>query len=58
MSAPKKEENIIRLPSFPVYLPQEKYDTFKELCKSKRMPMTKIAEIEIDKFIKRETPSI
>lgn len=43
------------LPSFPVYLPREKYDQFQALCKSKRMPMTKIVEQEIDKFIKRET---
>lgn len=43
------------MPSFPVYLPQDKYDAFKKLCKAKRMPMTKIAEQEIDKFIKRET---
>lgn len=45
---------IERLPSFPVYLPQEKYDEFKRLCQARRMPMTKIAEQEIDKFIKRE----
>lgn len=43
-----------KLPSFPVYLPEDKYEVFKSLCKTKRMPMTKIAEIEIDKFIKRE----
>jgi hypothetical protein len=50
------KQEIIRMPSFPVYLPQDKYDVFKKLCKAKRMPMTKIAEQEIDKFIKRETP--
>jgi len=48
-------DEIVKLPSFPVYLPQDKYDKFKELCKAKRMPMTKIAEQEIDKFIARES---
>lgn len=48
----KKEK--ARIKSFPVYLPEGKYDTFKELCDTKRMPMTRIAEAEIDKFIKRE----
>lgn len=48
------EKKIERLPSFPVYLPQEKYDEFKRVCKAKRMPMTKIVEVEIDKLLKRE----
>lgn len=54
-----KDYNIMAkkkaLPSFPVYLPKDKYDTFKALCETERMPMTKIAEQEIDKFIKRKT---
>lgn len=54
----KQKEEIVRLPSFPVYLPQDKYDAFKKMCQSKRMPMTKIAEAEIDKFMKREIASI
>ena len=48
------QKEPIKLKSFPVYLPEEKYRLFNSLCKTKRMPMTKIAEAEIDKFIKRE----
>lgn len=51
----KKEK--IKVKSFPVYLPESKYETFKELCDTKRTPMTRIAEAEIDKFIKREQTS-
>jgi len=46
----------IKLKSFPVYLPEYKYNQFNSLCKAKRMAMTKAAEAEIDKFIKRESP--
>ncbi len=54
-----KKEKKVYLPtdiiSFPVYMPFAKYQSFSKLCTDKRMPMTKIAEAEIDKFIKRET---
>lgn len=45
------------LVSLPVYMPYAKYKQLSEICKGKRMPMTKIVEAEIDKFIKRETPT-
>lgn len=45
------------LVSLPVYMPYAKYKQLSGLCKVKRMPMTKIVEAEIDKFIKRETPT-
>lgn len=48
----------IKIKSFPVYLPEDVYMAFNALCKAKRTPMTKIAEVEINKFIKRETPII
>ena len=50
---PKKETG---LKSFPVYLPIAKYDQFKALCDADRTPMTRIAEAEIDKYIKRKQP--
>lgn len=49
----KKETQ--KLKSFPVYLPIEKYLQFNALCKVKRLAMTRVAEAEIDKFIKRES---
>jgi len=45
----------IKLKSFPVYLPEAKYLEFQKLCKTDRQPMTKIAEAEIDKYIKRNS---
>lgn len=45
----------IPLKSFPVYLPVEKYKQFNDICKVKRIAMTRAAEAEIDKFIKRES---
>jgi len=55
----KKEKLPTDLVSFPVYMVRAKYDVFNELCKSKRMPMTRVAEAEIDKFLKRNaTPEL
>lgn len=44
----------IKLKSFPVYLPEAKYTEFQKLCKAERQAMTKVAEAEIDKYIKRK----
>ena len=46
-----------KLKSFPVYIPPAKYKEFQKLCKADRQAMTKIAEAEIDKYIKRKTAS-
>lgn len=50
--AKKKDTGLTALP---VYLPNEKYKQFKELCETDRLPMTRVAEAEIDKYIKRKT---
>lgn len=54
-----KKEQKEKLPtdivSFPVYMVRTKYDNFAKMCKDRRMPMTRVAEAEIDKFIKRES---
>lgn len=42
------------LKSFPVYLPVDKMSALNALCKSKRIPKTRIVEAEIDKLLKRE----
>lgn len=52
----KKPKKDTGLSSFPVYLPHAKYQQFKALCELDRLPMTRVAEAEIDKYIKRKQP--
>lgn len=51
----KKEKLPTDLVSLPVYMLREKYDEFQALCKKERLPMTRVAEAEIDKYIKRNS---
>jgi len=55
MAKNKKEKLPTDIVSLPVYMTSAKYDEFNKLCKADRMPMTKIAEAEIDKYIARKT---
>jgi hypothetical protein len=52
-----KEQQVSenKLISFPVYLPCEQYKIFSEICKTKRVHMTRVAEDGINKFIKKHT---
>jgi hypothetical protein len=54
----KKEKLPTDIVALPVYMVRSKYDKLAEICKSKRMPMTRIAEGEIDKYIARESAKI
>ena len=51
----KKPKKDTGLSAFPIYLPHAKYQQFKALCELDRLPMTRVAEAEIDKYIKRKT---
>lgn len=51
----KKEKKDTGLTAIPVYLPHGKYQQFKALCELDRMPMTRVAEAEIDKYIARKS---
>lgn len=42
------------LHALPVYLPKTKYDKFKSICTQKRIPMSRMGEILVDKIIKRD----
>lgn len=52
----KKPKKDTGLSAFPIYLPHAKYQQFKSLCELDRLPMTRVAEAEIDKYIKRKQP--
>lgn len=43
-----------KLKSIPVYLPEDKHKALRTISESKRQPITRLIEGEIDKLIKRE----
>lgn len=43
-----------KIKSFPVYLPECKFDKLNEISKKKRTPKTKLVEAEIDKLIEED----
>lgn len=43
-----------KIKSFPVYLPESKFDKLNDLSKKKRTPKTKIIEAQIDKLLEEE----
>lgn len=43
-----------KLKSIPVYLPDEKIEKLRVIGKTKRQPLTRVLEAEVDRLIKRE----